>query len=92
MRVPVAIAGGSMRAMSSKGGSSRGSPSCAPVTASAWHSFPGPEQSARSTSTPRRCRIASSPCSGCSARIRTASARPGSAQTKLRHQWIPYER
>ena len=36
--------------------------------------------------------MTSRPCVGSSALIRTASARPGSAHTKFRHQWMPYER
>ena len=32
------------------------------------------------------------PVVGSSARIRTAAALPSSSQTRLRHQWIPYER
>ncbi len=58
----------------------------------AWQSLPGPEQSARGASSPRRSRIASSPEVGSSARTSAASARPASAQTRLRHQWTPYER
>src|SRR5581483_5823199 len=92
MRGPVTIAGTSVRAMSSNGAASSGRPSCSRVIASAWHSFPGPEHNARSASTPRRACIVSIPCVGASARMSTASARPGSAHTKFTHQWIPYER
>ena len=59
---------------------------------SAWQSLPGPEHKPRSDSTPRRARMRSTPSCGSSARISTASALPASAQTKFRHQWIPYER
>ena len=59
------------------------------VTPSAWQSLPGPEQSARGSSSPRRRRIASSPAVGSSARISTALALPSASQTKFRHQWMP---
>ena len=54
--------------------------------------FPGPEHSARSARAPRRMRISSRPCSGASARMSAASARPSTSHTKFRHQWMPYER
>ena len=53
---------------------------------------PGPEQSRRGSSSPRRSRISSSPSVGSSARTSTASGLPSSAQTRFRHQWMPYER
>ena len=58
---------------------------------------PGTACRARSTAgarprAPRRARIASSPASGSSARISTPAPWPASRQTKLRHQWMPYER
>ena len=40
----------------------------------------------------RRRRMATNPCVGASARISTALAEPFGSQTKLRHQWMPYER
>ena len=58
------------------------------VMPSASQSLPGPEHNARSSSTPRRRRIAGRPWVGCSARISTALAEPFS-QTKLTHQWMP---
>ena len=61
MRGPVTISGISARASSSNGGTSSASPSCSRVIPSAWQSFPGPEQSARTSSTPRRLRWRSNP-------------------------------
>ena len=93
IRGPVEISGLSVRSVSRKGGASRARPSCSPVIASAWHSFPGPEQSARSAVTRRRRCCASIPAVGSSARINTASASSSPPpQTRFRHQWIPYER
>jgi hypothetical protein len=92
IRGPTAIAGSCPRACSSNGGASSAQPSCSRVIASAWQSLPGPLQSPRTSSTPRRARMASSPCVGSSARISAASALPSTSHTTLRHQWMPYER
>src|SRR5687768_538601 len=92
MRGPVATGTAAVRARSSKGGASSASPSCWRVTPSAWQRRPGPAQSSLRSSSPRRPRIRSVPSVGSSARSSTAAARPSSSQTRLRHQWIPYER
>ena len=52
-------------------------------------SRPGPEQSSRSSDSPRRRRILARPSSGSIARISTALAEPSGSQTKFRHQWMP---
>ena len=62
------------------------------VTPSASLRRPGPAARRRALSTRRRSCIRSTPVRGSSARIRTAAALPSSSQTRLRHQWIPYER
>ena len=62
------------------------------VTASAAHTLPGPEHSARSSCGPRRRRIVARPCVGSIARIRTAAAESSGSQTKFMHQWMPYDR
>ena len=51
---------------------------------------PAPEY--RNAHAPRRSRMRSAPCVGSSARTSTASGTPSRPQTRLRHQWIPYER
>ena len=53
----------------------------------AWHSRPGPEQSRRGSSSPRRAIIRSRPSVGSIARINTALAGP--AHTRFMHQWMP---
>lgn len=98
MRRPAATATGSLPASTRNGGSSRGRPSSAPVTPSAWHNRPGPPHNTRGSDappdappdapsgTPRRSRILSKPCRGRKARISTAL--PGS-HTAFRHQCSP---
>ena len=89
MRGPTATSMSCARAKIANGGSSNARPYCAPVIPSAWHSRPGPAHNSRSSATPRRRRIAASPCVGASARISIALALPCASHTKLRHQWMP---
>src|SRR5262249_4343823 len=89
MRGPTATSMSCARAKIANGGSSHARPYCAPVIPSAWPRRPGPAHNSRSSATPRRRRIAASPCVGASARISTALALPCASHTKLRHQWMP---
>ena len=77
---------------SAKGASVTECPSHAGPIASACVSRPGPEQSARSGTLPRRRRISSNPWVGSSARNSTAAANPSGPHTTFTHQWTPYER
>ena len=56
---------------------------------SAWVSLPGPLQSSRGRSRPRRAAIRSRPSSGSSARISTAAPMPSASQTALSSEWMP---
>ena len=92
IRVPVTIAGSSQpggRGAIRSGPRTRSvalSPSPIP---SACVSFPGPEQSCSSASTPRRSRIRSIPSTGSSARISTAAPTPSRSHTALTSAWMP---
>jgi hypothetical protein len=89
IRTPATISGFLARACSAIGGASSASPLCASVIPNASVSLPGPEHNMRSSSNPRRRRIADMPWVGSSARISTALAEPSFSQTKLTHQWMP---
>ena len=85
-------AGSSAGGRSANGASRRSAPLSAPSIPSACVRRPGPAQSRRSVTPPRRRRISSIPCVGSSARRSTAAPVPAGPQTTFAHQCRPYER